>query len=269
MKRLAILFLLSLALFGFSCQKEKKDKSRILAQVNDEVLTEEGFKTLFSEEEWKSLDAEKRKKYVEDWVNLTLLAQEADELELQKSPALKMRTEFAIKKVKANALISKRLAEIKVTDDELFNYFRIHRAEFENNLMDYSLQRISLKDKFTATEVLNKIKAGLSFDEAVNLYSQEELKQKGGMMGFVTKAGADSVFWRACAGLEKDQPTLISRGDKWFVFRITEMRAGDGEANFEDYRDLIRKKIIAEKEEEIYQGLLKELKTKTEEIYYY
>ncbi|HNX36960.1 MAG TPA: hypothetical protein PKI15_01250 [Candidatus Cloacimonadota bacterium] len=269
MKRYLIFLLILVPLLVVSCKKDKADRSPILAQVNDEVLTEAGFRTLFTDEEWKTLDAAKKKKYIEDWVNLTLISQEVDAQKLTSTPALKMRMEFAVKKVKANALISKRLAEIKVNDDELFNYFRIHRAEFENNLTDYSIQRILLNDKHTASDVLAKLKGGLDFDEAVNLYSQEPLKESKGMMGFVSKAGTDSLFWRACSGMEPNTPSLTNIGDKWYVFRITETRVGDGEANFEDYRELIRRKIVAEKEEEVYLELLKELKTKTDKIYYY
>ncbi len=263
----AVLFLI--ALLSWGCERGKKDDSPILASVNSEELTEAAFKSLFSPDEYKELDAATKKQFVEDWVNLTLLAQAADEEKLSASTALKARMEYAVKKVKANALISRKLDNIKVSEDELFNYFRIHRADFDSVLVDYSVQRILQLDQSSAQKLAASIAAGLDFDEAVQTRSLEKLKDNRGMMGFVSKAGADSSWWNACKGLAPKQVSILNQGSNWYVFRIIEERTGDSEANFEDYRDLIRRRIIAERESEVYRELLKDLKTKTSDIYYY
>ncbi len=44
------------------------------------------------------------------WVNLTLLSQYADSKGLDKDKAVKQKISYATKKVKANALIAKRLS---------------------------------------------------------------------------------------------------------------------------------------------------------------
>lgn len=268
MKQLSFALLL-IGLLSFSCTRAKKDDSPILASVNSEELTEAAFKSLFSADEYKELDAATKKKYVEDWVNLTLLAQAADAEKLSGSTALKARMEYAVKKVKANALISRKLENIKVSEDELFNYFRIHRADFDSVLVDYSVQRILQLDKNSAEKLAASINSGLDFEEAVQTRSLEKLKDNRGLMGFVSKAGADSVWWNACKGLKLKQVSILNQDANWYVFRIVEERAGNSEANFEDYRDLIRRKIIAERESEVYRDLLKDLKTKTDDIYYY
>jgi hypothetical protein len=66
-------------------------------------------------EEWDKLSPELRKKYIEVWVNLTVLAQYADKQGLNKKAEVKQRISYAAKKVKANALIAARLAEIQVS----------------------------------------------------------------------------------------------------------------------------------------------------------
>ena len=261
--------LILLAAISFGCEKTKQDDSPVLASVNSEELTEAEFKMLFSPDEYNQLDAATRKKYIEDWVNLTLLAQAADEEKLSTSPALKARIGYASKKVKANALISRKLENIKVSEDELFNYFRIHRAEFDSVLVDYSVQRILQLDKTSAEKLAASIEAGLDFESAVQTYSLEKLKDNRGLMGFVSKAGADSSWWSACRGMQIKEVSILNQGTNWYVFRIVEERAGNAEANFEDYRDLIRRRILAERESEVYRELLRDLKTKTDEIYYY
>ncbi len=268
MKYKIIALLAILLLFSFACKK-KEPASPIMAQVNDEVLTEAAFRSLFSDAEWDTLSAGIKRKYVEDWVSLTLLAQAADEQELSKSTTLRARLDFAQKKVKANAMIAQRLANIKVSEDELFNYFRVHRGDFGSNLQEYSIQRIQVRDKAAADLLQGKLAAGMSFEEAVRSYSIEPLQASGGMMGFVTKAGADSSFWNAAVGLKPNESAILNRDSNWYVFRVVEERSGNQEANFEDFKDEIRRRIISEKEEAVYQDLVRELKRQNDKIYYY
>jgi hypothetical protein len=134
MKKYIIIFVASILLF--SCAK-KEEKGIALAQVDKEVLYLEDFKSTFSLEDWDNLSPEQRKKYIEDWVNLTLLSQYADSKGLDKDKAVKQKISYATKKVKANALIAKRLSQIEVSEDQLFNYFRLHQGEFKKNAVEY------------------------------------------------------------------------------------------------------------------------------------
>jgi hypothetical protein len=264
--RFVLLVLLALSLAA--CNK-KEEKGIALAQVGDEVLYLENFKATFGVAEWDALSAEQRKRFIEDWVNLTVLAKYADEHDVGKDIAVKQRILYAAKKVKANALISKRLAEVQVSEDQLFNYFRIHQSEFQKKAMEFSIQRIALSDKITAEKVLSQLNQGMNFSEAVQRYSTEELKAKQGMMGFVSASGADSTFWLAARNIAEASFGIVSANQLWFVFRIADIRDTSQEANFEDYRADIKRKIILEKQDQVYQDLLKEIKSRMDKIYYY
>ncbi|HRX77121.1 MAG TPA: hypothetical protein P5342_06630, partial [Candidatus Cloacimonadota bacterium] len=134
MKRVLLLLILAGIFFVSACNKNQ-DTSAKLAEVNGEVLTLDAFKSTFGVEEWDSLSPETRKRYVEDWVNLTLLAQETRSRGLDKELAMQQRISYATKKVKANALISASLAKLQISEDQLFSYFRIHQAEFLKPVM--------------------------------------------------------------------------------------------------------------------------------------
>ncbi len=265
---LLLLFLLFAAMLLVSCGK-KEDKGIALAQVNGETLFLDDFKATFGVEEWDALSPELRKKYIEDWVNLTVLAQYADKQNIGKQKAVKQRINYAVKKVKANALIARKLAELQVSEDQLFNYFRLHQAEFQKNAVEYSIQRIALKDKLNAENVMAQLAQGMNFNEAVQRYSQEDLKLKNGMLGFVSAAGADSSFWLAARDLGEKTAGLVNKDQLWFVFRIAEQRSTAAEANFEDYRAEIKRKVLLEKQDQIYQELIRDIKSKTDKIYYY
>lgn len=267
MRKTAVLFLLVLLAFG--CGKKNKAEVVKVASVGDEILSEEGFRATFSEDQWNSLTPAQKKKYAEDWVNLTLLAMEAEEAGLDKDPGLKQRLDYATKKVKANALIAQRLASIQISEDELFNYYRVHQADFQGKLMEYNVQRVLVKNKSTADELLSQLKNGMAFDVAVLSYSEEDVKSSFGSMGFVTAAGPDSLFWRAVRDLKVNEPGLLSTSGGWYVLRYTESREGTQDARFEEYRDAIREKILSERRQQVYEGLLREVKSKHNDVYYY
>ncbi len=83
MKRIFWVLLFSIILFSCLQQEEEVD---ILAQVNQEKLTEIDLKSNFTELEWKQLTQEDKKDLVQDWIELTLLAQEADNLLISETP---------------------------------------------------------------------------------------------------------------------------------------------------------------------------------------
>lgn len=266
MKKFALILIALILLFA--CTK-KEEKGVALAQVDKEILYLDDFKSTFAVEEWEKLSPETRKKYIEDWVNLTLLAHYADKQGLDKDKAVKQKINYAAKKVKANALIAKRLSEIEVSEDQLFNYFRLHQAEFQKNAVEYNIQRISLMDKISAENVLQQLNQGMSFAEAVQRYSTEELKNRGGFMGMVSASGPDSLFWLKARELKENEFGLIYKEPMWYVFRVLESKITPQEANFEDYREEIKRKVLLEKQDQVYQELIKAIKSQTSEIYYY
>ena len=267
MKRLAILSIV-LLIFITGCHKTAKESAK-LAQVGNEYLNTKEFKSLFSAEEWDNLSSESKKKYIEQWVNLTLMAQEADRQKIDENEAIKQKIEYAAKKVKANALIATRLAAIKISEEELFNYYRIHQGDFQKPLMEYKVQRIFVSDLPKAERIKLDLTMGMSFDRAVQTYSTEDLKSAGGYMGFVTSTGPDSLFWYALKDKKALEPSIMTTADGCYVLRFVEERSTSKEVGFEEYKEEIRRRIQQEKRQQVYNDLLLELKQKNPDIYYY
>lgn len=260
---------LLLILLALGCSPKKGDGSTPLAQVNGDILTQEAFRSTFTDEQWNALSAEQKKQELEDWVNITVLAQEADLQKLSEEKAVRQRIDYAQKKIKANALIAKRMANMDVSEDALFAYYRVHQADFQSKLMEYNVQRIFLADQSNAEILLKRLKDGLAFDEAVASYSQETLRDNQGRMGFVTADGADSLFWRAAHGLQQNEPGILNTASGCYILRYTQQREGTQDANFEEYRSEIRTILLRDKQRQVYEDLIRELKAKTANIYYY
>ena len=268
MRKIALLLLLLLLALA-ACERHQKPAETPLAEVNGEVLTLEAFRSTFTDEEWSRLSPERRKKEIEDWVNLSLIAQAADEQKLNEEKAIRQRIDYAGKKIKANALIARRLATVSIGEEELFNYYRLHRADFQSKLLEYDLQRILARDANTAEILLGRLREGYDFNAAVSEYSQELLRDRNGRLGFVSSTGKDSLFWREARKLALNEPGLANIEGAVYIIRYTDQREGSQDANFTEYRDEIRRILLRDKQRLVYDELLRELKQRPNEIYYY
>jgi len=193
----------------FSCIK--KEEKEIVAQVNDIELTMDNFKANFTDKEWGILTVEEKKEFIQDWVQLTLLAQEADLIEISQLPEVIEKIKSAELNIKANALIAAKLADVKISEDELFNYYKLHKSEYQKSHKEYKVQRIFTKDKAKIPEILEAIR-NTSFKEAAIDFSEESAGKSGGYIGFLSKKKSNVNIWNALTSLQKHHYKSVQTG---------------------------------------------------------
>ena len=256
--------LIAVLIIGLAACSIFEKKGEVIAQVDKVTLTREELKANFSDEEWKALTADQKKEYVEQWVNLILLAKEAERQGLDKDKAVKYKVKYAEQKILGNALISARLASEKISEEDLFNYYRIHQGDFTQPLMNYKVQRVFLTDINLVGKVKQEIMNGMDFADAAKVYSQEELGKNGGFMGVVTSEDADSTFWLAVHNLKPLELTTLSKDHGYYILRYVSEEPGNNETGFEGLKDEIRRRILNERRKQVYDDLLRELKSKSD-----
>jgi len=257
MKRFIILFI---AIALFSCNKTKQEN--IVAQVNDTKLTLNEFKSNFSETEWKKLTIDDKKGFIQDWVQLTLLSQEADVLEISQLPKIKEKIKTAKMNIEANAVIALKLANLKLSEDELFNYYKIHKSEYQVNSKEYKVQRIFTKDKEKLNDILDAI-SNTSFKDAAIKLSEESIGKSGGYVGFVSQKNTHKNIWNALISLKKYHYVNVETNKGFYVLRYYDTRIVKSDKKFLDIKDEIKKIVIKKKKEELFNNLIKELKNKS------
>ena len=115
-----IITFLIIIIMIFSCAKKEE---KIIAQVDNNKLLLEDFECNFNEDVWKNMKIEEKQEYIQDWIQLTLLSQEADKLKISETPEIKSKIKSAEMNIKSNALIAQRFSDITVSEEELFNYY--------------------------------------------------------------------------------------------------------------------------------------------------
>jgi hypothetical protein len=256
-----------------SCEEKiDYEEGEVLARVNHEILTLEVIRDSFGEEVWNEKSRELQREAINQWVNLTILthlAQSDDILGADKS--LQFVAENAGKRVFANALLSQRLKTMNFTDEELFNYYRLHQAEFVEGAREFKIQRIFFRHEPDMRRINRMLEAReINFNPAAERFSEEAIGRNGGFVNtFVTKTGPDSLLWVELNKVDKLQNVTMPYRNGWIIVRYTEHRESTVTSSFFDVREQIENRMRESRKSELYELLLREARHKSSIVFTY
>ena len=253
MKRILVLFILVLIFTGCN-----KDNEIIIAKVNDKVLTANDLELNFGVKDWKILSHQEIQNYIDQWIQITLLAQEADKLHLTEK--LSSKIENAVNKIKANALIAQKLASFQISEEELFSYYKLHKSKFKTKEKEYKVQRIFVKSETKLQDVLSSLSDGMKFTEAAKLFSEEIAGENGGYVGFINKKSAEKEVWKTLQKLSKFRYKSVEIPDGFYVIRYYDSKLVETEKTFVQVKDEIESIVRKNKKEEMYNQIIEDLK---------
>jgi len=253
-----IFVILIVLLLAVSCKEEVEIEA--VATVNEEVLSLEEFKSYFPEETWSTLSFEAKREHINEWIKLTLLSQEADRSGLSDLPKVKSRIDYAVKNVKSNVVLAQRISEIQITDDDLFNYYKLHKSKYQETRKEFKIQRIFLKSKAKLDEVMEYLRKGESFTDVVKLHSEESLGASGGYTGFMGENDLQSSIWNSLIKLQKWHYTSAKIDKGYYIFRYYDTQEVINNKEFTEVEDDIRKIVFEQKRKEVFDNVIEELK---------
>lgn len=261
-KIILISFTLFMMLF-IACDRTPKT---IIAQVNDEILTLEDFQKSMPQIEYDNLSKDKKRELINKWVELTLLAQKADSDELIKNNSIvTFKINNAVKKVKANSYINKHLQSIIVSDEELFNYYRLHRSDYKKKSISYRAQRIFFTDQNTMMSVKQKLdNKEILYTPAAMRYSEEGIGRNGGYMSeTISEDGNFQEFYEVLNKLNKYEYTTMPYKNGYLIIRYYDTVEVVKDTSFEDAKNEIEQTIRNEKRNQIYKTMIKNIKSES------
>lgn len=243
-----------------------KQEESYIARVNEEKLTLEEFRANFSEQQWEKLSKDDKIVHLQDWIKLSLLAQEADKLELTITDQVQAKIRNAETNIKANATVSQAIGKIRISEDDLFDYYKVHKSKYQKNQKQFKIQRIYVKEKTKLDSALADLGSGMKFKDAARKYSEERLGATGGYLGFMAKKDVDEAIWNKLESLDKWRYSTVKLENGYYVVRYYDSREVTVEKSFAEVKDDISKIVLEIKQKETYDNLLEELKIKAENI---
>ena len=252
MKTRYLLFIFFLLLSACLEQEQQQLEQDFIVKVDEEILTTQEFEANFNTQELQNMTPAKKQAFIERWINLSLLAQAADKQKISEKPEISAKITNAAKKIKANALVAKTIKEIKVDEDELFNYYRVHRNKYTKKVKQYEVQRIFCQDEAKINETSNKIQSKeLSFDQAARKYSEEDIASQSGYAGFLSKADMNNKIWNTLENLKKWHYKTVKTNHGYYIVMYHNVRNVDLGKTFPEAKNEIRKILIERKKENI------------------
>jgi peptidyl-prolyl cis-trans isomerase C len=287
-------FFVSLVCFLFSCRDHVEIPSSVLLRVNQRITTLDHFQSDFARE----LTAEGnmsegqiedlKRSFLAQKIDRELILCEADRVAIQISrsaleaavaeslaeyPAgdfervlkeqgltmgkwrLRMQDNLRIEK----AVRSLAYVRVAVEEEEIAEYFRNHRAEFDRP-EQVRARQIALHSEEEGRRVLGLLRQGMPFAKAAQRFSQSPDSEQGGDLGFFSRgempAEFDEVVFRLPVGRISE---LVKSEYGYHIFLVEERREASRPA-LPDVRQEIAARLKEAKEEQAYQEWLQALR---------
>jgi len=268
-------------LFGlYSNTFASDEKENILAQVGSYKLTLEEF-----ESQIQSLppqlqmallrNPQMKEQFLDRWVDITLIAQEARDKKLDQDPEIQAKIEDIMNAVLAQEFLRREIeGKVKITDDEIETYYKGHKEEFTNS-ESVKARHILLKvpegadekawkeAESKAKDIKKKLENGEDFAELAKKYSDDPgSKNKGGDLGFFTKGRMVPEFESAAFSLKPGEMSGPVKTDfGYHIIEVKEKKAASTKA-LAEVQAQIRQTLQREKQQQLQDELIEKLKAK-------
>lgn len=255
-----------------SCKgKEKErisqaDKNQVVAQVGEIQITLKDLKEAIElrppeERELYRVNKALLDKFVEDWVYMELLYQEAKKKNIDKDPEFQAKLEQQKKILMAQELIKRDfLPKLKVSDKEIREYYDKNK-EYYKLPKRYKVSHIQVKEEREIKAVQERLSKGEPFEKLAKEVSiDKERAKEGGSLGYLEEGKMPPEFEKV---LKRMKPGQISEPVKtpfgWHILRLEEVKE-PSYIEFDTLKESIRNVLVEEKREKLMEEYIAKLK---------
>ncbi|MBD3178974.1 MAG: hypothetical protein GF417_04875 [Candidatus Latescibacteria bacterium] len=270
-RNLGVAVLAALAVIWAGCGEEETEQPGTpspgdIVKVGDIVLTRSGLNNLLPANHNAQFNEMEKKDYLNRWVDIELLYQEALRRGLKDDPRVRERIQKLEKEFLADHLLFLEMRErVRVTDREIEDYFNRHRREY---VREYRVRHILLNSREKAEEV-RKMIGKRSFTYLANRYSVDPEAGRGGDLGYLTRGNMIPELEQTVFSLEPGEVSgIVKSRFGYHILMLVGSREALGSIHMEDVRGEIMNHLIMEKRERAYREFLKSLREETGVVYY-
>jgi peptidyl-prolyl cis-trans isomerase C len=262
MKKFVIL--LFIVLFIFSCSK--KEGGKTLATIDNDTVTLEEFnkeldripinmKMLVATESGK-------KSYLDRLIVKRLLLREAKKEKVDNEKDFQEKLTDIKEQLLMESLLKKKInVDSKTTDVDLKKYYDTHKEDFKRE-KEINTRHILLKTEEEAKQIQSRLLKGEDFVELAKQYSIDpNAKTTGGEIGFHPKGTLLPEYEGTAFKLSKTGQIsgIVKTQFGYHIIRLEGMKA-PSYVPFEEVKDFIKQKISQEKQKELLEKYIEDLK---------
>ena len=243
------------------------DKDKVLAEVNGKKITGVDY-NLFIDSLNPQLKQyfggeELNKDVVNELVYQALLYEDAMEKGMDKEDEFIQVVEKTKESMLKTYALGKLLATAELKDEDIKKFYEKNKDAFKQG-ESADASHILVEEEDKAREIYEKIKNGGDFEELAKEYSTCPSKEKGGNLGTFTKGQMVKEFEDAV--FENEVGTITEPVKTQFGYHIIKINEKNDakELAFDEVKDKIMEQVRRQKEQEIYNEKITELKDKYE-----
>ncbi|MHC6181386.1 peptidylprolyl isomerase [Clostridium sp. JNZ X4-2] len=237
----------------------------VLAIVNGVEIIEDDLQNTikrFPSERQQYLNTENgRKQLLNEIISFELIYNYAKDEQMEKNKNYLAKLEAAKKEILTQEAVAKIMEDVKVTDDEVKDYYKANRSMYKNP-ESITAKHILVDSIEKANEVLEEIKNGLSFEDAAKKYSSCPSKAQGGSLGKFTRGQMVPEFENTAFQLEIgiiSEPVKTQFG--YHLIKVEEKEEVSIKT-FDEVKDAIKRGLLQERQAFKYDQFTKNLKNK-------
>lgn len=237
--------------------------NKVLAKVNENCITEQDLNNAmarFPRENQQYFATEQGKaQLLDQLISFEVMYNYGKQEQLENSEEFKKQLEVLKKDLLIQAAVKKVLDNVKVSQEDLKIFYENNKEMFKTE-ESVSAKHILVEDEEKAINVKNKIKEGLTFEEAAKEFSTCPSGAQGGDLGSFTRGRMVPEFEDAAFNLEVgvvSEPVKTQFG--YHLIKVDEKLSADIK-QFDEVKDSIEVNLLSQKQNEEYINFVNKLK---------
>jgi peptidyl-prolyl cis-trans isomerase C len=247
------------------CGRSSKEGA-VIASIGNYKITAGSFNERVSNlpERYQRIVKRRKKEFLEDLINDTLLYQEAVRKELHKDEDVLKVIEEARKKILIARLLKDEVDDkIDVTDDDVIIFYNENKSKY----MTPEIMRVShilIQSRETAEEIKKRLDEGENFEDLARAKSVDPTAQRGGDIGYFPKGQLMPEFEKACATLDINEISgIVETKLGYHIIKLTDRREPQLKP-IERVQDDIKSRLRTIKRQRAFNEMLGRLHEETE-----
>lgn len=238
----------------------------VLAVVGGEAITEELFNTFLQgvpkEQQAYLSNPQFREQCLEQLISLFLFAKKGQEEKLNETEEFKNIIVNAKRDVLAQLAMRETMKDVTVSEEEVKEYYDANQTQYQKGTT-VSAKHILVASEEKCNEILAAITSGeKAFEEAAQEFSTCPSGQRGGDLGTFGKGQMVPEFEQAAFAAEIGQ--VVGPVKTQFGFHLIKVEAKNEAtvASFEEVKENIKRTLVQQKQNQVYNETVAELKEK-------
>ncbi|OGX33746.1 MAG: hypothetical protein A3I43_03120 [Omnitrophica WOR_2 bacterium RIFCSPLOWO2_02_FULL_50_19] len=243
---------------------------KVVAEIGKEKITLDEINEMMKAipQQYQAVAQSHKDMFLDSIINQRLLYAEASKLNLDKNPDVQKQLDEARKEILIKTYLKKEIEDaVKVTDEDAKKYYDANKEKFKEP-EKINISHILVDNEAEAKDILTKLKGGADFAALAKEKSKDASKEKGGELGFIAKGQTAPEFEQAAFALQPGQISdVVKTQFGYHIIKATEKQPEKLMA-YDDIKDQLKQMILAGKQKESFEMLLKDLRDKNKVVVY-